>query len=298
MEYETVFFSENVALLATLGYPDAGEGPFPAIVLLHGHARHRNDGLDALSHRLNEAGFITLRFNFRGCGETMYERYNIICHTRCPEDAFNAVSFLMTRPRVDAQRIGIAGESLGASTAIYAAGTDSRIKCAVSMAGLGDPERNLRSHLDRRYGSDRFGKLLELIERDRYQRVCTGHSEWLLSTAIGDSSQEEADMIVCENTLDHTWGSANSNYMTVASLESLLKYKPLHVCARITQPILFLHGSEDTVVDAQEGREMCAYVSSAIKEFRLLQGIDHNMPLHKKRDEVFECVTGWFSRYL
>jgi len=101
MERETVFFSENVPLLATLGYPDQGEGPFPGVVIFHGHARHRNDGLDALSKRLNDAGFVTLRFDFRGCGETMHERYNIMCHAHCPEDAFNAVSFLMIQPEVD-----------------------------------------------------------------------------------------------------------------------------------------------------------------------------------------------------
>lgn len=298
MERETVFFSEGIPLLATLGYPDQGEGPFPGIVIFHGHARHRNDGLDALSRRLNEAGYVTLRFDFRGCGETLYGRYNIICHAHCPEDALNAVSFLMMQPEVDKNRIGVTGESLGGCTTVYAAGIDKRVRCAVSMAGLGDPARNLKRKLDRRYGPARYKQILEQIEADRYERVKTGHSKWILSSGVGDATVDEGYEIAAANTLDRVWGSANSNYMTLDSLESLLKYRPLDVCHQITIPILFLHGAQDELVDPDEGQSLCDAVASQIKEFRLLEGLDHNMPIHPNRQRMFDLVVDWFDRYL
>lgn len=294
MERETVFFSENVPLLATIGYPDAGEGPFPGIVIFHGHARHRNDGLDALSKRLNDAGFVTLRFDFRGCGETMHERYNIICHAHCPEDAFNAVSFLMTQPEVDPKRIGVTGESMGGCTTVYATAVDDRIRCAVSLAGLGDVERNLR----KAYDPERFQKMLDLVEQDRYERVRTGHSKWILSSAVGDRSPDEGYQIASDNTNDRLWGMANSNYMTVASFESLLKYKPETVCHKIKVPILFLLGSEDELVDVQEGQIMYDKVQSEIKDYRILEGLDHNIPVHPRCQEAFDHVVDWFEKYL
>ena len=293
MEKETVFFSENVPLLATLGYPDSGEAPFPGIVLMHGHARHRNDGLDALSRRLNEAGYVTLRFDFRGCGETMYERYNIMCNTHCPEDAYNAVSFLMAQPEVDRERIGITGESLGGCTTVYAAANDDRIKCAVAMAAAGNMLRNMR----RQISEKQINEMLKLVDEDHYTRVVTGHSRWLLSSALGRDPQLALEFVK-ENTLDPVWGSANSNYMTVAGFESLIKYNPEDVCERITIPILFLHGSEDELIDRSEGMRMCEKVSSEIKEFRIMGGLDHNMPINPKRDIVFDNVVDWFDLYL
>ena len=294
MERETVFFSENVPLLATLGYPDTGEGPFPGVVIFHGHARHRNDGFDALSKRLNDAGFVTLRFDFRGCGETMYERYNIICHAHCPEDAFNAVSFLMIQPEVDKNRIGVTGESLGGCTTVYATGADKRIKCAVSMAGVGDLERNLRHA----YFPEHFQRLLDMVEEDRYERVRTGHSRWVLSSAVGDCTEEEAYEIATANTNDRLWGSCNSNYTTLAGVDSMLKFKPEEQCPNIRVPILFLHGAEDELVDPEESRSMYARCASKVKEFRLLEGMDHNMPINPRCQEVFDHVVDWFERYL
>lgn len=299
MERETVFFSENIPLLATLGYPDQGEGPFPAVVILHGHARHRNDGLDAYAKFLNDRGFATLRFDFRGCGETMYERYNIMCHAHCPEDAFNAVSFMMTQENIDPNRIGITGISLGGCTTIYAAGTDARIKCAVSLAGLADIGENLKECLDARFGEERFQSLLKMIDEDRYERVKTGHSKWVFSSTVGAFTEDEAYETAAANTNDRDWGMANSNYMTVASVESLLKYRPIEKCGGIKIPTLILHGAVDELVLPKQAYKLYdAIPESTIKEVRLMDSVDHNMPIHPRRDEVFAAAAEWFEKYL
>ena len=299
MEKETVFFSENIPLLATIGYPDHGKGPFPAVVILHGHARHRNDGLDAYAKYLNDRGFATLRFDFRGCGETMYERYNIICHAHCPEDAFNAVSFMMTQENVDPNRIGITGISMGGCTTIYAAGTDARVKCAVSLAALADIGENLKAHLDARFGEDRYRSLLKMVDADRYERVKTGHSGWVFSSSVGAFTEDEAYATAAANTNDRIWGMANSNYMTLASVESLLKYRPIEKCAGIKIPMLILHGEMDELVYRKQAYELFeAIPDDTIKKVQIMEGIDHNMPIHPRRDEVFEAAAAWFEEYL
>ena len=126
----------------------------------------------------------------------------------------------------------------------------------------------------------------------------TGHSRHILSSAVGDRTEDEGYQIACENTNDRLWGSCNNNYMTLAGMESLLKFKPQEQCPNITVPILFLHGSEDELVDPEEGRSMCALCASEIKEFRLLEGLDHNMPINPRCQEVFDHVVDWFERYL
>ena len=90
----------------------------------------------------------------------------------------------------------------------------------------------------------------------------------------------------------------NSNYMTLASLESLLKYRPEEQCPGIGIPMLYLQGEEDELVDPYEARHMFELTKSPVKELAFLKGLDHNMPIHPRRQEVFDRVVDWFERYL
>ena len=50
-------------------------------------------------------------------------------------DGIRALDYLLTRPEVDAERVGCIGHSLGGKEAIYLAAFDARIKAAVSCEG-------------------------------------------------------------------------------------------------------------------------------------------------------------------
>jgi polyribonucleotide nucleotidyltransferase len=52
-------------------------------------------------------------------------------------DVQAALTFLGTRPEVDAARLGIYGTSYGGATVVWVAAIDSRVKCAVSVVGVG-----------------------------------------------------------------------------------------------------------------------------------------------------------------
>jgi len=84
-----------------------------------------------------------------------------------------ALTFLGTLPEVDAERLGLYGTSYGGATVVWAGAVDTRVKCVVSVVGIGNGRRWMRSV--RR--PDEFHQLLERARQDRTRRALEGQSE-------------------------------------------------------------------------------------------------------------------------
>jgi dienelactone hydrolase len=117
---------EPLALSGDLAFP-AGEGPFPAVVLMHGCGgiihRHMHAWTEALRAR-GYATFVVDSFRGRGLGE--------VCTTgalrptdRIP-DAYGALRILATHPRIARDRIALMGFSHGGLAALSAGTTWAR----------------------------------------------------------------------------------------------------------------------------------------------------------------------------
>ena len=110
----------RLQLSGVLYRPD-GEGPFPALVLLHGCA-----GISALHHwwaaTLRTWGYVALvvdSFSPRGETNVCDTLWVDSLYARMP-DAYAARSYLATQAFVDAARIGVIGWSHGGTTALHA----------------------------------------------------------------------------------------------------------------------------------------------------------------------------------
>lgn len=117
---ETITFqSGDVTLAGTLDMP-AGEGPFPAIVTVHGSPPlTRNDIYNLrISHFFVQNGFAVLRYDKRGAGESEGEWPNVGTHEEgeanvhiLAADALAGVEFLKNHDLIDPNRIGLVGHS-------------------------------------------------------------------------------------------------------------------------------------------------------------------------------------------
>ncbi len=126
--------SEGCRLLGGL-YRAAGEGPRPAVVLLHGIPGHEKN-LD-LAIALRQVGFHVLYFHYRGCwgSEGDYHLGNLV------PDALAALSWLAAQPLVDAARLALVGMSLGGWAALAAAAEAPQVAAVVALSPLVDPRR-------------------------------------------------------------------------------------------------------------------------------------------------------------
>ena len=119
----------DVTLTSWLAKPE-GDGPFPAVVLLHGcTGTERNTpyqtvwrGLNRHAALLNENGYVTLivdSFGPRGIVQSCRGEYA----SDQLADAYAAFDHLTSLPFVDGDRIGVVGLSMGGSTALRVAAT-------------------------------------------------------------------------------------------------------------------------------------------------------------------------------
>src|SRR5271163_123939 len=89
-----------------------------AFLVLHGFGSN-SEGNNVLqpTRVLNEFGYVTLRFDMRGCGKSEGEFGRVICLEQV-EDTGNALSFLAKHPAVDPDRIAVIGSSFGGAVGI------------------------------------------------------------------------------------------------------------------------------------------------------------------------------------
>jgi alpha-beta hydrolase superfamily lysophospholipase len=67
--------------------------------------------------------------------------------------------------------------------------------------------------------------------------------------------------------------------------------------ARISLPILLLHGAEDTATAPEGSRFLAEHIASADRELKLYPGLFHEIFNEPERDSVIADVTGWIGKH-
>jgi dipeptidyl aminopeptidase/acylaminoacyl peptidase len=131
--------------------PD-GEGPFPAILFVHGHQSAPRPGARAFTRlearpalatidegrlaRMRDRGYVAAAVSLPGYGESAGPPD--FCGPRSQAAVRAAIDHLVARPDVDGRRLVVYGVSRGAISAAMEATTDGRIAGLVLVAGLYD----------------------------------------------------------------------------------------------------------------------------------------------------------------
>lgn len=148
-DYENVYFeaSDGVPISAWF-IPASGEGPRPAVVIVHGWTWNRlgsaagnvlariagSSPVDLLepARALHDAGHHVLMFDMRNHGRSGSGPTITFGHDE-GRDVLGALSYLQGREDVDAGRIGALGYSMGASTVMFASANTQDIKAAIAV---------------------------------------------------------------------------------------------------------------------------------------------------------------------
>lgn len=187
-----LFKSKGVALEGVIAAPQGLSAALPGVVLCHPHplfGGDMNNGLVlAVSQGLVGEGFVTLRFNFRGVGNS---EGSFTKGEEEQEDVHAALELLRQWPGVKRQRVGLAGYSFGASMVL--AGL-SRFKGARALALIAPPLAAL-DHPS--IGKDKRPKLFLVGEKD-------GLVPYTSLKEKTDSFQPSAELRAVPGA-DHSW---------------------------------------------------------------------------------------------
>ncbi len=167
MEQAVTFISAGLTLRGVLHQPDGAAGQRPAMVLCHGFGGScRGAGHPELAKALEQAGYVALRFDFRGCGQSEGTRGSVIVDEEVA-DLRAALNFLSGQSGVDTGRIGLLGASLGGSVAIEVTASEPRVKLCVANGAIGKGERRFRAQYRDDAAWQAFLGKLEAAKRDK-----------------------------------------------------------------------------------------------------------------------------------
>jgi uncharacterized protein len=285
MERNVSFHSDGLKLSAVLRIPDGmGQGERrPAFVVLHGFGSTKNAGnVIRPTEMLSALGYVTFRFDMRGCGESEGEKGRVICLEQV-EDTRSAISWLCEQPEVDPERVGLLGSSFGAAVAVYTAGIDSRSACVISSGGWGNGERKFRGQ---HKTTELYEQFLAMLEAGRKHKEVTGQSLQVSRYAI---------VPIPEHLRKHVVPGSVETF-PVDTAQSMFDFRAEDVVGKISpRPIIFLHSSEDSVTPTEQSIAMFDRAGSP-KDLHLFAETDHFM-FDESNLRVRAVVADWLSRF-
>jgi dipeptidyl aminopeptidase/acylaminoacyl peptidase len=242
---ETVRIPANGFNLAgSLAKPAGSNSRLPAVVLVGGSGPTDRDStvfgvpiLGQLAGALVEAGFLVVRYDKRGIGQSggRAESATIADYV---EDARAVVAWLDKRPDVDKRRIGIIGHSEGGWVAMTAGARDKRIAAVVILAAPSTSGAELvleqQAHLLDRMKTPPAERDEKVALQKRINAAVLGQGGW-------DGIPEQL-----RKTAEVPW------------FQSYLSFEPSRQMKDVRQPVLIVQGELDTQVAPQHGDKLHA----------------------------------------
>jgi pimeloyl-ACP methyl ester carboxylesterase len=287
------FKSAGLRLHGVIGVPEdlhASERR-AAFLVLHGFGSN-SDSANVLqpTRVLNDFGYVTLRFDMRGCGKSEGEFGRVICLEQV-EDLGNALTFLATHPAVDPECIGAIGSSFGGAVAVYAGGTNPRLAAVISNGGWGHGERKFQGQHRTPEAWARFTKMLE---EGRAYRARTGKSLMVPRYEIVPIPDH-----VRENLERQKVGMLAPNSVEMFPAEtaqSMFDFRAEEVVGKIApRPLLLIHAANDSVTPTEQSIELFKHAGQPT-ELHLFSGLDHFL-FAENSTRVWTVLRNWLDAY-
>jgi fermentation-respiration switch protein FrsA (DUF1100 family) len=286
MEERIAFESQGMKLAGVLHVPDdlkPGERR-PACLVLHGFGSNKGSKAVISPSKLLESwGYIALRFDMRGCGESEGPRAHVICLEQV-EDTRSAVSYLLSRREVDPRRIATAGHSFGAAVSVYAGGVDERIAAVISSGGWGD---GLTKFQRQHAVPGAWDKFMGTVESGRKRRAETGQSIKI----------PRFDIVPIPEGMRGNLAPGSIMEFPLETVESMLDFRANDVVGRIApRPLLLLHASTDSVTPTEQSIALFQNAGMPA-DLHLVADVDHFM-FAEGNPMVTDIVRTWLRKRL
>src|ERR1700691_5632617 len=287
------FQSAGLRLHGVLSVPDgvrAGERR-AAFLVLHGFGSNSESPTCITPARvLGEFGFVTLRFDMRGCGKSEGEFGRVICLEQV-EDTGTALDFLSHHPAVDPDRIGVIGSSFGGAVGVYAGGTHPRIAAVISNGGWGHGERKFRGQHPT---PEAWAKFTGMLAAGRATLARTGQSLMVPRDDIVPIPRHVRERLDQQNV---EMLATNSVEMFPAeTAQSMFDFRAEDVVGKIApRPLLLIHAANDSVTPTEQSVEMFKRAGQPA-ELHLFSGLDHFL-FNENSTRIWNVLRDWLAAY-
>ncbi len=282
MEQRVEFRSDGLRLSGVLHVPDDRKVAErrPAFMVLHGFGSNKDSGVPRTAAELFASlGYLALRFDMRGCGESEGARGRVICLEQV-EDTRHALEFLQTRAEVMPDRIAVYGQSFGAAVAVYAAGVEPRIAACISTGGWGHGDKKFR----KQHPGDAWGKFTAMMQRGREMKQ---RGETLMVP--------REDIVPIRPELRKHVAAGSIMEFPFEVVESMYAFTANEVVGRIApRPLLLMHAAADTVTPTEQSVELFQHAGQPT-DLHLVAGVDHFL-MSENNALVMGIVRDWLAQ--
>lgn len=262
----------------------------PGIVLLNGYTATRELYLPETARALNDAGYVALAFDFTGWGGSEGPRHRLAPHGRVG-DAQAALTFLARSGRVAEGGLGVLGWSYGGATAVWLAAIDSRVACVVSIGGVGNGGRWMRSVRE----PAEWAALMARAAADREARLGGGDPELVARPEILKLDPESARL----SAQTRKASKAPADTIPLSFVDETIAFNPEWVVERIApRAALFVTAERDLIVPAAESQALHAR-AGAPKRLAVIAGSGHyDLYAGAPFAQVMGEALAWFGAHL
>jgi dipeptidyl aminopeptidase/acylaminoacyl peptidase len=284
-ESKVTFASDGLKLAGVVRVPDSvGPGERrSAFIVMHGFGSNMNSNnvLEPCA-MFEKLGYVTLRFDMRGCGASEGERGRILCLDQVA-DARNALTFLAQHRQVEPDRIGLIGSSFGAAVAVYAGGVDKRVAAVISSGGWGDGVRKFRGQHST---PEAWTKFTTMLEEGKRHREKTGKSLMV----------PRYDIVPIPPHLRGHLAAGSIEMFPAETAQSMYDFRADDVVGKISpRPLLLLHSSTDSVTPTEQSIEMFKRAGTPT-DLHLFADTDHFM-FAESNTRVRSVIYDWLEKY-
>lgn len=254
---DTTVSSRGVAVPVTYVHPLVAEGEsFPLVIMLHGHGGTRNEagGYTRVAEGLAAKGIASIRMDFPGCGDSTesFANNNL---SNMLLDIQASREYALARPKVDQQRIGLLGYSMGGRLALLHASSEETYKAVATWTPAA------QNGADSMFGF--FG----------------GPAAWADLKARAAS----------EGAITFTTRWGQEQQLGLKFFTDMEESRPLDGVENIKAPLLVLYGDlDDVVLPSVSESVLAAAINSPEVVRHIVKGADHGLGLYSDEFSLSE----------
>lgn len=273
-------------LRGDLYLPDPARSRVPAVITASGFGGVKEMLLPAFARAFADAGVATLAIDFAGFGASAGEPRQLVDPERQIADMRRGLTFLAARPDVDATRLGVWGPSMCGAHALVIAGTDPRVRAAVSIIPFVKAPKKPNP------------RVALAVAFDAVRRALGGKGGMIAASgAPGELACMNTDGALAWITEVSRAAPSFRNEVTLSSLLKVASYRPMRLVGAggIKVPLRTILAKADTVTPADSARaELAGIAHNDIVEFP-----DTHFELFGQNlGAVIDLTVEWFTRHL
>lgn len=289
------FENGNITLAGELNLPK-GEGPFPAIINVHGSGRQDRHG-GPWSSFFTRYGIAVLSYDKRGVGEST-GRFETAGYEDLASDVLAGIDFLKKHPKINSELIGIQGSSEGGWVGSIAASKTDDIAFFLVRVGSGVSGHETYMHEVKNELALKALTKQEWVEAVKLERV-------YYNLALSDVSIDSINSFIKNARNKYNWFEKAFNGWDHLDPEYRIKMRktgpvdPVESLRKITVPVLWFLADEDENVpyELSEPRIKLALEEAGNEDYQVItiKGVKHNF-IFRNKDGSSKYVDGYWDK--